>query len=206
MSLSPSVSSSQPVGKLGSVLQRAFYGSNGRVTLFEQRNFAGRRLDLTSDCQNVTDKNFPERCNSVQVENGAWVGYEDERFQGRQYLWDVSDRGEYNCLDRWCAQSDRICSVRAVKEDTSPPRACLFERPGFSGRRTELHDDVPNLMDRYSLNRASSIRVLGGVWVVYQEPNYRGAHYVLEKKDYNSYSDWGALNSTVGSMRRVRFS
>ncbi len=44
-----------------------------QVTLFEQRNFAGRRLDLTSECQKLSEKNFPDRCNSVQVESGAWV-------------------------------------------------------------------------------------------------------------------------------------
>ncbi|KAJ8344461.1 hypothetical protein SKAU_G00317900 [Synaphobranchus kaupii] len=196
----------QPTSKLGSVLQRAFYGSSGKVTLFEQRNFAGRRLDLSSDCQKLSDKNFPERCNSVQVESGAWIGYEHENFRGRHYLWDMSDRGEYNCYDKWCGQVDHISSVRAVKQDTSPPRVQLFERAGFSGKKTELHDDIPNLMSRYSLNRATSIRILGGAWVVYQEPNYRGSHYVLEKRDYNNYSDWGAQGSTVGSIRRVRFS
>ncbi|KTF86666.1 hypothetical protein cypCar_00027062 [Cyprinus carpio] len=116
------------------------------------------------------------------------------------------DRGEYNCTDRWCAQGDHISSVRAVKQDNNPPRAQLFERAGFSGKKTELHDDIPNLMSRYNLNRVSSIRVMGGTWVAYQEPNYRGAHYLLEKKDYNSFSDWGAQNSTIGSIRRVRFS
>uniref|UniRef100_A0A667WJ03 Crystallin beta gamma X n=1 Tax=Myripristis murdjan TaxID=586833 RepID=A0A667WJ03_9TELE len=201
----------QQTSKLGSVLQRAFYGSSGRVshmtvTLFEQRNFAGRRLDLTSDCQKISDKNFPERCNSVQVESGAWVGFEHENYRGRQYLWDMCDRGEYNCYDRWCAQVDHISSVRAVKQDNSAPRAQLFERAGFSGKKTEIQDDIPNLMSRYSLNRAASIRVLGGSWVVYQEPNYRGPHYVLEKRDYNNSSEWGSQSSTVGSMRRVRFS
>ncbi|KAJ8417223.1 hypothetical protein AAFF_G00284500 [Aldrovandia affinis] len=196
----------QTTSKLGSVLQRAFYGSSGKVTLFEQRNFAGRRLDLSSDCQKLSDKNFPERCNSVQVESGAWIGYEHENFRGRQYLWDMADRGEYSCCDKWCAQVDHISSVRSVKQDTSPPKAQMFERAGFSGKKTELHDDIPNLMSRYSLNRAASIRILGGAWVVYQEPNYRGPHYVLEKKDYNNYSDWGAQGSTVGSIRRIRFS
>uniref|UniRef100_A0A3Q4HE20 Crystallin beta gamma X n=1 Tax=Neolamprologus brichardi TaxID=32507 RepID=A0A3Q4HE20_NEOBR len=149
--------------KLGSVLQRAFYGSSGR-----------------------------------------WVGYEHENFRGRQYLWDMSDRGEYNCYDRWCAQADHISSVRAVKQDNNPARAQLFERAGYSGKKMELQDDIPNLMSRYSLNRVASIRVLGG-WVVYQEPNYRGPHYILEKRDYNNFSDWGSQNSTIGSMRRVRF-
>merc|ERR1712212_131100 len=139
----------QQTSKLGSVLQRAFYGSSGRVTLFEQRNFAGRRLDLSSDCQKLSEKSFPERCNSVQVESGAWVGYEHDNFRGRQYLWDMCDRGEYNCYDKWCAQVDHIASVRAVKQDNNP-----------------------NLMSRHSLNRAASIRVQGGAWVIYQEPNY----------------------------------
>ncbi|KAL6461532.1 hypothetical protein MHYP_G00296760 [Metynnis hypsauchen] len=196
----------QQTSKLGSVLQRAFYGSSGRVTLFEQRNFAGRRLDLNSDCQKLSDKNFPERCNSVQVESGAWVGYEHENFRGRQYLWDMSDRGEYNSTEKWSAQGDRIASVRSVRQDTNPARAQLFERSGFSGKKVELQDDIPNMMTRYSFNRASSIRVLGGAWVVYQEPNYRGPHFILEKKDYNNFSDWGAQSSSVGSMRRVRFS
>ncbi|KAG5839548.1 hypothetical protein ANANG_G00206130 [Anguilla anguilla] len=177
-----------------------------QVTLFEQRNFAGRRLDLSSDCQKLSDKNFPERCNSVQVESGAWIGYEHENFRGRHYLWDMSDRGEYNCCDKWGGQVDHISSVRSVKQDNASPRAQLFERAGFSGKKTELHDDIPNLMSRYSLNRAASIRILGGAWVVYQEPNYRGPHYVLEKRDYNNYSDWGAQGSTVGSIRRIRFS
>ncbi|XP_076144140.1 crystallin beta gamma X [Alosa pseudoharengus] len=177
-----------------------------KVTLFEQRNFAGRRLDLSADCQRLSEKNFPERCNSVQVESGAWIGYEHENFRGRQYLWDMSERGEYNCTEKWCAQADRVGSVRAVKQDSTPARAQLYERAGFSGKRTELQDDIPNLMTRHSLNRAASIRVLGGAWVVYQEPNFRGPHYVLEKKDYNNFSDWGAQNSTVGSMRRIRFS
>lgn len=46
----------------------------------------------------------------------SWVGYEHEHFRGRQYLWDMSDRGEYNCTDRWCGQGDRIASVRSVKQ------------------------------------------------------------------------------------------
>ena len=47
-------------------------------------------------------------------------------------------------------------------QDTNPPRAQLFEKAGFSGKKTEVQDDIPNLMTRHSLNRAASIRVLGG--------------------------------------------
>ncbi|XP_006808300.1 crystallin beta gamma X [Neolamprologus brichardi] len=198
----------QQTSKLGSVLQRAFYGSSGRSS-------SGSTLSTTQMAEFLT-LSLRERpaalrdmvecllqVHKTQVD--LWVGYEHENFRGRQYLWDMSDRGEYNCYDRWCAQADHISSVRAVKQDNNPARAQLFERAGYSGKKMELQDDIPNLMSRYSLNRVASIRVLGGAWVVYQEPNYRGPHYILEKRDYNNFSDWGSQNSTIGSMRRVRF-
>lgn len=47
-------------------------------------------------------------------------------------------------------------------QDNNPARAQLFERAGFSGKKMEIQDDIPNLMSRYSLNRVASIRVLGG--------------------------------------------
>uniref|UniRef100_A0A3P8VDU0 Crystallin beta gamma X n=1 Tax=Cynoglossus semilaevis TaxID=244447 RepID=A0A3P8VDU0_CYNSE len=202
----------QQTSKLGSVLQRAFYGSSGRVTLFEQRNFAGRRLDLSSDCARISDKNFPERLHThththkintrnIKITKFLLLSYS----MGRQYLWDMSDRGEYNCYDKWCAQVDHVSSVRAIKQDNNPARAQLFERAGYTGKKMEIQDDIPNMMNHYSLNRVASIRVLGGAWVVYQEPNYRGPHYILEKRDYNNFSDWGSQNNTIGSMRRIRF-
>lgn len=49
-----------------------------------------------------------------------------------------------------------------VSQDNNAARAQLFERAGFSGKKMEIQDDIPNLMSRYSLNRVASIRVLGG--------------------------------------------
>ncbi|KAG2470736.1 CRGNB protein, partial [Polypterus senegalus] len=173
--------------KLGSVLQRAFYGASGRVTLYEQRNFTGRRLDLTTDCQRLADRDFPERCNSVKVESGAWVGYEHESFRGRQYLWDMYDQGEYHNCDKWCSPVDTVSSVRNIRQvrpqgvfyiysqtyhyfncaaslqDETAPRIQLFERPGFSGKKAEIQDDIPNLMTRFGINRIASARILGAV-------------------------------------------
>ena len=55
-----------------------------------------------------------------------------------------------------------VCVYLCGTQDSTPARAQLYERAGFSGKRTELQDDIPNLMTRHSLNRAASIRVLGG--------------------------------------------
>ncbi|MGH0140899.1 UNVERIFIED_CONTAM: hypothetical protein FKN15_049153, partial [Acipenser sinensis] len=124
-----------------------------------------------------------------------WVGYEYDNFRGRQYLWDMSDRGEYNSCDKWSGPVDHVSSVRAVRQD--------WDHIYFQLCPVVLVS--VHLMTRFSMNRMDSVRVLGGAWVVYQEPNYRGTHYILEKRDYTNHSDWGAQGSTVGSIRRVRF-
>lgn len=49
-----------------------------------------------------------------------------------------------------------------LSQDNNAARAQLFERAGFSGKKMEIQDDIPNLMSRYSLNRVASIRVQGG--------------------------------------------
>lgn len=46
----------------------------------------------------------------------SWVGYEYDNFRGRQYLWDMSDRGEYNSCDKWSGPVDHVSSVRAVRQ------------------------------------------------------------------------------------------
>lgn len=39
----------------------------------------------------------------------------------------MSERGEYNCYDKWCAQVDHVSSVRAVKQvRRAHARKCWF--------------------------------------------------------------------------------
>lgn len=40
-------------------------------------------------------------------------------------------------------------------------------------------------------------------WVLYEEPNYRGRMYVVERGDFRSFSDWEAQSARVQSLRRV---
>lgn len=47
------------------------------------------------------------------------------------------------------------------------------------------------------------IRYRQSRWVLYEEPNYRGRMYVLERGDYRCFSDWGAHSARVQSLRRV---
>lgn len=40
-------------------------------------------------------------------------------------------------------------------------------------------------------------------WVLYEEPNYRGRMYLVERGDFRSFSDWEAHSARVQSLRRV---
>lgn len=40
-------------------------------------------------------------------------------------------------------------------------------------------------------------------WVLYEEPNYRGRMFLLERGDFRSFSDWEAHSGRVQSLRRV---
>lgn len=40
-------------------------------------------------------------------------------------------------------------------------------------------------------------------WVLYEEPNYRGHMYVVERGCYCTHKEWQAENSNIQSVRRV---
>lgn len=40
-------------------------------------------------------------------------------------------------------------------------------------------------------------------WVLYEEPNYRGRMYVVERGEFSSFNEWQARSASVQSIRRV---
>lgn len=52
---------------------------------------------------------------------------------------------------------------------------------------------------------AARINVLmfSSSWVMYEEPNFRGRMYIVERGDYCSHNEWQAQNPNIQSIRRV---
>lgn len=40
-------------------------------------------------------------------------------------------------------------------------------------------------------------------WVMYEEPNFRGRMYIVERGNYSSHNEWQAQNPNIQSIRRV---
>ncbi|TMS09791.1 Gamma-crystallin N-A [Larimichthys crocea] len=74
-----------------------------------------------------------------------------------------------------------------------------------AGQCVEVCDDCPFLQARGLTNNCvNSIRVYGdGAWVLYEEPNYRGRMYIVERKNYCNFMEWQAENHNIQSVRRV---
>ncbi|XP_053119430.1 gamma-crystallin N [Hemicordylus capensis] len=81
----------------------------------------------------------------------------------------------------------------------------VFEGRHFSGRCQEFTEDCSFLLRQgWAKNWINAIKVYGdGAWVLYEEPNYRGQMYVVERGDYSSCNEWQAHSPSIQSIRRV---
>ncbi|XP_006259885.2 beta-crystallin B3 isoform X2 [Alligator mississippiensis] len=141
----------------------SFGGRTGtfKITVYELENFQGRKLVLTEETPNVTEKAL-EKVGSIQVESGPWLGFERQAFAGEQY---VLEKGDYPRWDAWSNShsSDRLMSIRPLGIDSSDHKIHLFENPGFAGRKMEIvDDDVPSLWAHGFQDRVASVKALNG--------------------------------------------
>ncbi|MEE6490290.1 hypothetical protein FKM82_015831 [Ascaphus truei] len=81
----------------------------------------------------------------------------------------------------------------------------IYEREDFKGQMLEFTEDCPHVYERFNYNDIHSSNVFDGHWMFYEEPNYRGRQYYLKPGEYRRFSDWGAMNSRIGSFRRLHY-
>ncbi|KAJ0061394.1 hypothetical protein NL108_018239 [Boleophthalmus pectinirostris] len=166
------------------------------VQLFPEADFRGSALVL-EDSEGSLPPGFS--VGSCKVLAGSWLAFEGQEFSGRMY---VLDEGSYPDLRAMgCVHaSATILSLQVVGFEFSLPSIVLFERCGLKGKRLVLSDGEVNLLMSGGGGRVQSVLVEGGMWVLYEEINYRGAQMLLrpgEVSDWRSFSGW----KKVGSLR-----
>uniref|UniRef100_U3J271 Crystallin gamma N n=1 Tax=Anas platyrhynchos platyrhynchos TaxID=8840 RepID=U3J271_ANAPP len=164
---------------------------SGKITFYEGKCFTGRRLDVCGTCCSFQDRGFLNRVNSICVRSGAWVCFAHPNLRGQQY---VLEHGEYPHFHRWNGRGDRLGSCRPVGMVSDHLQlafgAMLGTRDLLWGTR------------RCCCLRGSNHPVLLR-WVLYEEPNYRGRMYVVERGEFSSFRAWQACSSSIQSVRRV---
>uniref|UniRef100_A0A452UM56 GTP-binding protein Rheb n=1 Tax=Ursus maritimus TaxID=29073 RepID=A0A452UM56_URSMA len=173
-----------------------------QIILYEGKHFTGRKLEVYGDCDNFQDRGFMNRVNSIRVESGAWVCFDHPDFRGQQF---ILEHGDYPDFFRWNGHNDHMGSCRPIGMHGENFRLEIFEGCNFTGQCLEFQEDCPFLQSQgWSKNCVNAIKVYGdGAWVLYEEPNYRGRMYLVERGDFRSCSDWEAHNARIQSLRRV---
>ncbi|XP_043086725.1 mucin-17 [Puntigrus tetrazona] len=178
-----------------------------KAVLYEKAGLEGRCVEVQGDVFSFSgtesDPSEPDNhglnsVESLEILGGLWVGYEGEGFEGQQF---VLEEGEYLDWTDWGGTGERLLSLRPVFMDCCSPHMKMFSEPDFSERGVsiDLQEPLDNAMNTRYGPQTSSIEVLGGVWVVFEDPWFSGQQYVLEKGQYGSPEDWGSSLSRVCS-------
>ncbi|KAM9304180.1 gamma-crystallin N [Morus bassanus] len=175
---------------------------SGKIIFYEGKCFTGRKLEVCGSCSSFQDRGLLNRVNSICVQSGAWVCFDHPDFRGQQY---VLERGEYPDFYRWNSRSDHLGSCRPIGMHGEHYRIKIFEGSHFSGPSLELTEDCSFLQGKgWDKTCINSLKVYGdGAWVLYEEPNYRGRMYVVERGEFSSFNAWQGRSANVQSIRRV---
>ncbi|XP_070697938.1 beta/gamma crystallin domain-containing protein 1 [Pempheris klunzingeri] len=190
-----------------------------RIDLFEEVNGLGRVSSCCDDTVEIGSYGMPQTTGSIKVHSGVWLVYSDPGFGG---FVGVLEEGEYPCPETWGFPEPFVGSLRPLRmgtikvEHPNELKALVFEKPSFDGDCIEVNSDVYSLQEgpeeektgkpdknKKTLSTVGSIKILGGLWVGYQEADFEGQQYVLEEGEYPHCSDWGGPEDGLMSLRPI---
>ncbi|XP_054854712.1 beta/gamma crystallin domain-containing protein 2 [Eublepharis macularius] len=199
----PAVCSMHPI-KLGCPIVEK--PGEPKAVIYEKPHFQGHCWEVCRDIYDLkkleNDEDFQiSTMGSLKIVGGCWVGYEKEGFRGHQYL---LEEGEYLDWSQWGGYSKQLVSLRLIRTDFLDPALILFETMDFEdGPSVELCEALPDVELAGYGTTTQSIHVLSGVWVAYEDKNFSGEQYILEKGVYRNCEDWGAGRCLISSVQPI---
>ncbi|XP_074540756.1 uncharacterized protein LOC141801570 [Halichoeres trimaculatus] len=189
--MQPRVASAMPV-----VLDDFESAAKFKVQLFSDPGFQGTVLTLEDSVTSLLDGFSVASC---KVLAGSWLAFEGQDFTDRMYVLEVGSYPDLRAMGCFNTSSS-ILSLQTVGFEFSLPSITVFERCGLKGKRVVLTDGSVNLQLAGGCSRVQSVLVEGGMWVLYEEINYRGAQILLkpgEIPDLRQFCNW----RKIGSLR-----
>uniref|UniRef100_A0A669Q9S1 Crystallin beta-gamma domain containing 1 n=1 Tax=Phasianus colchicus TaxID=9054 RepID=A0A669Q9S1_PHACC len=179
------------------------------VVVYEKPFFEGRHVEVESEIFMLNDKESEEKTQlsltsmgSIKVLGGVWVAYEKPGFEGHQYL---LEEGEYRDWTDWGGYDEELQSLRPVVGDFTSSHMIMYSEKDFGSKGSNINvlGIVSNLKDTGYGLRTQSINVLSGVWVAYENPEFTGEQYILDKGLYPSIEAWGGKNCKISSVQPI---
>jgi hypothetical protein len=176
------------------------------MTVFDYADFQGRGVVIEGDVSNLDQIGFNDRIYSLVVEQGSWQLCEHADFRGAC----VSlEPGRYPNMGelRGKLSSVRVlppAGGRIVSPVQSPSRGALvlYGQQGLQGRSIAIDSAVVrNLADLNFNDRASSVRIESGYWMLCSDANFEGECRTFGPGDYGTLPP--ELQNRVSSARRI---
>ena len=174
--------------------------------LFEHQNFEGQRLAVRDAMPNLDRTRFNDRAESMLIREGLWEVCTDAYYRG--YCARLGP-GEYRNLGGELTR--RISSLREVRGAppagqrpalSGRPHALLYSDPDFEGRELLIEDSVVTNLEDWGFNdRAASLKIVGGSWLLCTDADFRGRCRTFGPGDYPRLP--GDTANRISSARRV---
>ncbi|KAJ6660241.1 hypothetical protein lerEdw1_017941 [Lerista edwardsae] len=184
-----------------------------KVIIYEKPFFEGNLIELESELVALAEEGNNKESSelgtepltsigSIKVTGGVWVAYEKPDFEGHQYL---LEEGEYQEWKDWGGYDQQVQSLRPILTSFTQPHMIMYADKDFGTKSPSINvlGIISNLKDTGYGLRTQSINVLSGVWVAYENPDFTGEQYILDKGMYPSYEIWGSRNCKISSVQPI---
>ncbi len=158
------------------------------VILYDQTGFSGEAVQVDTAVPSLSDARFNDKASSIQVLGGRWEVCTNGDFGGRCEII-RNDKLDLNSI----GFNNNISSIRpAGRGGGGGPRGdgprgdrpgqgyddggpiILFSQEDFRGEARSFGNDVRNLTQAGFNDRARSVRVNSGVWLLCEDANFGG--------------------------------
>uniref|UniRef100_A0A4W3IRM2 Beta/gamma crystallin domain-containing protein 3-like n=1 Tax=Callorhinchus milii TaxID=7868 RepID=A0A4W3IRM2_CALMI len=167
-----------------------------KLQAYSEADFQGTGIEFVTEVSKLSTFQLK----SFKVVRGCWVLYDEEDFDGCQYL---LEEGYYPDLGSWgCLTMETIQSLKPITPDFSEPSISLFTLDSCQGRELIRAEAISVLQSNKYYQYTKSIRVNSGMWVVFEHANFRGRQLLLDSTEninWIKFSGW----TSVGSVRPI---
>ncbi|MEP7205937.1 MAG: beta/gamma crystallin-related protein [Casimicrobiaceae bacterium] len=177
--------------------------ATGQITFYERPDFRGRTFTTYDAIRDFTRYGFNDKAASVVVRDGAWQVCTDAEFRGECV---TLNPGRFPTLISMGIKN-RVSSLRPLGGSAPPPGAdrpsiVLFGRPGMRGRSVTIDQPIVRDFARLGFDeRASSLRVDQGYWLLCSDPDFEGECRTFGPGEYAELPPM--LADRVSSARRI---